>query len=162
LTDAIISEQIQDNALYVLGVAGLASKRLLHKHHIPASFLNPMERPLARDAIDVASSSSMNADESSSSTTSQHSKTALEMEKIIARVTEVRRALITFQTRKLVGALKALLKTPAALIKNIWAIGGGKRSFAIAVTLASVLTIVLIRPLLVALGKAILNIVRSP
>jgi hypothetical protein len=121
-----------------------------------------MARPLARDAIDVSSSSSINADESSSSTTSQLGKTALEMEKIIARVTEVRRALITYQTRKLVATLKAVLKAPTTLIKNIWAIGGGKRSFAIAVTLASVLTIVLFRPLLIALGKECLNIVGSP
>ena len=32
--EVIISEQQKEDALYVLGVAGLASEKLLHKHHI--------------------------------------------------------------------------------------------------------------------------------
>lgn len=147
ITDSIVSEQIQDDALYVLGVAGLASKKLLEKHHIPESFVKPVDAN-EEGAIDV--------------TPAAANKTPVQLAKMIARVTKARQALYAYQTRKLMSLSKVLMRTSTKLLHKMWLASGGKRSLTIAATLATILTIALIRPLLIGIGKESLNMFGSP
>lgn len=148
-----MSQQIQDDALYVLGVAGLASKRLLSRHHIPESCVKTISSSTGDEgAIDVCAHSTTTAP---SATTPASRK----LRKICAHIAKVRQAVHAYQTRKLLVLSKVLLNAPAKMLKRLWIVGGGTRSLSIALTFASVLMIAVIRPLLVAFGKESLNVV---
>lgn len=142
----------EENALYVLGVAGLASERLLQKH-----------QPGARSASESTS-------ESVATTTVDvevipTSKLAVLLALVLRKVSPVttvlalsRQALVRYETRKArqLGAFLAssLFVAPARVGRALLNLSGGKRNLACTITIATTLTVFLVRSLIrVALSE---------
>jgi hypothetical protein len=151
----------QDDALYVLGVAGLASQKLLQKHHLHAALVNS-ETVHASDnlgAIDVA----VNQEEELSSVTISKShlfiKTVLvPIVKVIYVLQRQRQMLIqkvqqrvaTVASKTAQRMIKPFAKGPKALLQSMMDIGGGRRNVALTVACAYT-AVLLLQPILQAI-----------
>jgi hypothetical protein len=156
-SEVLVSQQQQEDALYVLGVAGLASEKLLQQHHLPvetepktATTEREALRPLFTDFIDV--------------TLKNDSASAVFILKVVVPVIRVlyvaqrrKELLVDSQIQRFRSLLstraksvaKSLILGPVTTMKAILEIGGGKKN--IAVTLTAVSTaLLLLSPVLKA------------
>ena len=136
------SEQSHENALFVLGVAELASTRLLQKHHIP------VKEPDRRPVIDTMAYT-IPLQSNGSRLFGDHSKPVTSF---LDGIRAQRRALIVFQGKQLKNLLALTLtiaqQAPTKLARTIMAIwkhGGGRKTLALSVGLLSA-CFVLLRP----------------
>lgn len=161
------AKQQQEDALYVLGVAGLASQKLLQKKHPVSSASLRREHDLSgdSDAIDVtttpASSTSSAAEAAPVSSparepSSQAVKLTLPLIRALYVIQHRRQMFIRFYTSKLVAlrsaslrsARSAIVSAPASLwrmVDTVLEAGGGKKSLALTFTVLSAL-LLLLRP----------------
>jgi hypothetical protein len=137
------SAQSQENALFVLGVAELASTRLLQKHHIP---VKGADRQPAIDTmaytIPLKSNHSRLLGDLANPSTS-----------FLDHVRAWRRALIAFQGKQIkklfVLTIIITLQTPSKLVsavKAIWKHGGGRKTLGLSLGVLSACFFVL-RPI---------------
>lgn len=128
------AKKSQEDALFVLGVAELASTRLLQKHQIP------VESVSSQPAIDTIAYTV-----ASKSTSKSLLFGAVPTQSAISIVDQIRarrRSLIVFQEKQLkrlvAASVMLLLKAPSKLksiAKGIWHHGGGKRTIALSLSL---------------------------
>lgn len=132
----LVSQQQQENALYVLGVAELASERLLQKHHSALQYKRretaqeKKESPVVIDAIvENVSQDAVAKDET------KKRLLGVTLRSIFKGISERRQDLIAFQDRKLVSAmtatLKAASKAPVKAGRALLYLGGGKKTVAL-------------------------------
>jgi hypothetical protein len=104
------SHQQQDDALYVLGVAGLASKRLLQKHHLPIQNEEEDVKP-----IDV---------------------TAAVVVKPLSQLLSSRQRFMAFQRQKLSALSQWMMRRPVHLARALWKWAGGTQTVSRTLSLA--------------------------
>jgi hypothetical protein len=152
--DFTTPEEKKDNAFYALGVAGLASQRLLQKHQ-PAA---PTQTSAATKRVEIKPQGfAVDAEMSvlpSTRLSVVASMTVTGVTPILQRLSRRRRALLRFQTRKVRAALKFLIRNvPAASVKAAKSVirrSGGKQNIVMTLTVAVALSFVLLRPMLQA------------
>lgn len=104
------SHSQQDDALYVLGVAGLASKRLLQKHHLPVQKEDDAVKP-----IDV---------------------TASVVVKPLSKLLSTRQRFMAFQRQKLSALSQWMMRRPVHLARALWKWAGGTQTISRTLSLA--------------------------
>lgn len=117
-----------DNAFYALGVADLASKALLLKHHL---------RPLGSD-IDLKSSASDVETETSKKSSLTTSKISAKVSSLFRPIGESRKRLLNFQGSKTRAAAVALLNTFKSFPQFLLRAGGGKNTLSKTLSVFSV------------------------
>lgn len=155
--DSVVSsQQQQSDALYVLGVAGLASEKLLQKHHLQMrnSAFKSNGRTISSSTasenhvIDIATEQSSLDDGKP-----QKSKDlVLEMiRKSFIQVALKRQKLLQFQKKRLPGLVRGAVvgvsRTPLQLCRRAWYMGGGKRNVVFAASLLVAFTFLILQPL---------------
>jgi hypothetical protein len=154
-------QQQQEDALYALGVAGLASQKLLQKHHVahqeeqgprPTSAITIQQRPIP---IRHESSTQVAANASSYSEPQVGSTFANKVIRPVVRVLcsiEHRKQHIRAEVQKLRSVLSVMVKSiaksliqglPISTMKAVLEGGGGKKSFSLTFTVASTLCLLL-------------------
>eukprot|EP00542_Grammatophora_oceanica_P020608 CAMPEP_0194047112 /NCGR_PEP_ID=MMETSP0009_2-20130614/23561_1 /TAXON_ID=210454 /ORGANISM="Grammatophora oceanica, Strain CCMP 410" /LENGTH=329 /DNA_ID=CAMNT_0038692629 /DNA_START=39 /DNA_END=1028 /DNA_ORIENTATION=+ len=147
--DHIAEARKQNDALYVLGVAGLASERLLMKHQLIQP--RPRRNELHRDGAIV-----IDAEVTPDATV----RKVVEVSSVMLRqLSQRREALIRYQNMQMRKALRlsanTVIHAPGRLAKALWEIGGGKRTFALTVAMLTA-AFILVRPIVAAILKTIL------
>jgi hypothetical protein len=147
----LVSQQEQEDALHVLGVAGLASERLLQKHQATLqqhkrreTVQEKKESPVVIDAVieDVSQDVVVKT-----SPENRHALLLVTLRSVLKGISDRRKALISFQEKKLLSAmsltLKAASKAPVKAGRALWNLGGGKKTVALtaSVVFASFLVI---------------------
>jgi hypothetical protein len=158
--DVVASKQQQEDALYALGVAGLASQKLLQKHHQehgPTSATAVQERP--RPIRDESSNqvAAISFSESQIGSTIAN-KVILPVVRIFYMIEHRKQLFIRAQVQKLRAVLslmvksiaKSLMQGPISTTKAVLEIGGGKKNIALTFTVAYTVFL-LLRPILQAL-----------
>lgn len=157
--DLLTQQQKQEDALYALGVAGLASKKLLQKHHLAGS--EPREAIAALKSAALAASMPLDV-ESASATASTPAKQWIA--RAAGRVATTRRSLHEYQATKLkaavVAAFAVLMRGPQNLVRSLWALSGGKENVTRTIIVAVALTVVLVRPLAHLVAEECLHMTR--
>lgn len=156
-TDAI-SEHQEEDALFVLGVAELASERLLQKHHASLQYKKraPALEEVQEVVIDAVAETEPTEDAVISKDKVSESRKAVMFatlaaagRKVLAGVSNRRKALIAYQEKKVVAALlvafKTCLDTPVKTAKLLWNLGGGKKTVALTAS-AFITAFLLVRP----------------
>lgn len=147
--------QCEEDALYVLGVAGMASRRLLQKHHlldaVPTNdgFLQaPSKAAYHQDSI-IKDKSAIITDVSSCDVVEvppmqqASGKVASVVLTAIRTAKLQRRLFIRSFNRKLSAATRSLLKSPVVVSKRLWKMGGGTNSTKFTLKLAITAGIIL-------------------
>lgn len=156
-----IAQHQEEDALYVLGVAELASERLLQKHQaalhqpkrkVPAEEMKK-ENEVVIDAVaesETVEDTDVVLDESSKVRKAFAFATLAEVgRKVLKNVSDRRNALIAYQEKKAVSALLLAFKTtlgaPVKGAKLLWNLGGGKKTIALTAT-AFITVFLVVRP----------------
>jgi hypothetical protein len=142
----------QDAALYVLGVAGLASQQLLLKHHARGAGVAAPRRLAASVAASIGQLSALDKAAATDLEVVDVLSALLDRLKPLARQVTIRRKLlIRYQARQLnaLAALfaKALALGPAKAATALWRMGGGRKNVAVTLTAMAAFTVFVIRPL---------------
>lgn len=164
-----VSQRQQENALYVLGVAELASERLLQKHqaapqqHKRHAPVQEKESEVVIDAVVEDISQDVVAKYESPPETRQALLLATVSQMVRSVLTGVgnrRKALIAYQDKKLMSAmtraLNTIARTPFKAIQAFWKLGGGKKT--VALTASAFITAFLVfRPVVQAMMEGALS-----
>lgn len=141
--EEIISEQQKEDALYVLGVAGLASEKLLHKHHMPVDG-DKMSASTTNDFVDADIVSSGPGD-------ILIKRVIVPLIRVVYIVQRRKEMFVDvqmmrfkrFSSKALQRVGKTLIHGPISTAKALLEVGGGKKSltatFAVLCTLLLVL-----------------------
>jgi hypothetical protein len=157
-------QQQQQHALYALGVAGLASQKLLQKHHVahqeqePTSATAVQERP--RPMIRDESSNQVGTNNSFSDSqigSTIANKVILPVVRVIYMIEHRKQLFVRAQVQKLRVVLSLMVKSiakslsrgPIGTTKAVLEIGGGKKNIALTFTVAYTVFF-LLRPMLQA------------
>jgi hypothetical protein len=134
-----------DDALYALGVAGLASQRLLQKRHMA---------PVAPSVVATPPTSSPTmaqaALQSSSSTTATTRLATIVavLAEHMEPIKEARQRLLRFEQQKATAMVRAVFKAVPRALVRAWKLGGGGKNVAVAATLLTAVSLVLLRPMI--------------
>ncbi len=151
-----ITEDEKADALFVLGLAELASDRLLEKHHIAV----PRDHKAVPQQVGSKSASSqvvVEAElvETSADVTGSSPFVSLPGE-VLRKIGAGRQQLITIQARQLRAAVVLLMKTlislPGKTLRALWHLGGGKKTLTLT-GCALITAVVVVRPVVQALVK---------
>lgn len=140
----------EENALYALGVAGLASKKLLQKHRVSSEKLRAAA--VAESDGEDAAASIIDCDATTTSTTieKEQSKQSALIERarrVVDSVGAARRALHEYQDEKLRTAARVVTRAPIARLgRKLFALGGGQATVGLTATVAVALVLVLVKP----------------
>ena len=132
-----------EDVLYVLGVAGLASKKLLQKHHLVDAVHRGSTKETVID-VDHTTTTLDLAPTPSSSTVASVVVTAETMVQTFLRLLVNRQALIQYQSRQLKEMMGlVLLRGPTHMIRSLWKFCDGtrfvKRTILMTITLSFLL-----------------------
>lgn len=120
-----------EDALYVLGVAGLASKKLLQKHHLHTSAAksNTVSDNAEGTVIDVGHTITTNEPGfTQPSSTASVAVTAESIAQTVIRLLLNRKALIEYQSKQLKEMVAlVVLRGPTHMIRSLWKFCGGTR-----------------------------------
>jgi hypothetical protein len=158
--ELLTQQQQQEDALYVLGVAGLASKRLLQKHHIPTPTTTTSTRLESVDHADVTQIVDVSVVPSSTSPT----KLMLHKQAVALafhRLSKSRMALHKYQNKQLRTMASFCVRGPIHLCQSLWRWGGGQRNVMRTLALTAAVMLVLVRPLLQIVASESLNMTRG-
>jgi hypothetical protein len=144
-------QQQHDDALFVLGVAGLASRQLLMKHRRSDSLQWDGTATTAEQLSKAASAAALKS-EASLPASSAILHDALDRLQPFARHVLIRRKLLLrYQARQLnaMAALfaKALATGPAKAASALWRMGGGRKNIAVTLTVMAAFSVFVLRPL---------------
>jgi hypothetical protein len=157
--ELLTQQQQQEDALYVLGVAGLASKRLLQKHHLPA----PTEASVPLECVDIAEATQV-VDVSVVPSSTAPTKLMLHKQavaKALHRLSKSRMALHKYQSKQLRSMASFCVRGPIRLCQSLWRWGGGQDNVVRTLTLTAAVMLVLVRPLLQIVASESLNMTRG-
>lgn len=133
----IASQQQQEDALYVLGVAGLASQKLLQKHpHIPSNNNRPAIQEASSPVIDALDALDASVEESTSLGHIMVRKFLVPFVKLLYFIERRKQMFVNVQMKRARGLIKsaarssvrALVYGPKNVGNAILEIGGGKRN----------------------------------
>lgn len=119
-----------DDALYVLGVAGLASKKLLQKHHLYTSAVksNVVIDNSKETVIDVGYTTTTAPGFTQPSSTASVAVTAESIAQTFVRLLLNRKALIEYQSKQLKEMVAlVVLRGPTHMIRSLWKFCDGTR-----------------------------------
>lgn len=138
----------QADALYVLGLAGLASDRLLEKHHIPVT---RDQKAASKGSVVVEAE----VVETPPSDLVMRSSPIVSLPtEVLRKIGVCRRKLIAIQGRQLRAAVRFLIKTmitlPGTAVRAAWDFGGGKKTLTLTCW-ALITAVVIVRPVVQAL-----------
>ena len=140
-TDATHVQHNHEDALYVLGVAGLASKKLLQKHHIPIAEASsiPNNEQVQQDASSSFKDGKSKAIDVGFTAIPSTPLTETFVQAFL-RVSKSRKAFIRYQSSRIRAAFLLLIRGPIQMIRSFWKFGGGKDNIAktVSITIASV------------------------
>jgi hypothetical protein len=151
----------QDDALFVLGVAGLASQQLLQKHQkqhdraagtaAPPRLASSATAPATAQLVAIGRSAAKH-EEGGLTPAAIVLSALLDRLKPLARNLALRRKLLLrYQAQQLnvLTALfaRALTLGPSKAATTLWRMGGGKKNVAVTLTVMAALTVFVIRPL---------------
>ncbi|KAG7352718.1 hypothetical protein IV203_008766 [Nitzschia inconspicua] len=172
-SNSVSTEQQQEDALYVLGVAGLASQKLLQKHHlrsaVPPSVGDASGGAAAasknEDAIEVFAETSPEEDDLSSLINFPSQifiKKVLvpliravyivqrRKDQVVQRIQSTVGAFVTKAAQRVVHPVaRRVRQGPKAIVESLLEIGGGRRNLTFTLACAYA-TVVLLRPILQA------------
>ena len=142
----------KEDALYVLGVANLASKKLLQKHHRLREAYHERKEEKKAKMLDFTDAEIV---DETSTTTSAAVRSATSLVRQVAHKREV---LVQRQMKTLRLAMaflvRSLVTSPVKAARQLFIVGGGKKSMAVAFTAVATITI-LLRPILRIVAKEI-------
>jgi hypothetical protein len=156
--EATVTQQQHEDALYVLGVAGLASQKLLQKHSLPVDEEHTNSKAKHTHSGIMAA---MDAD------IVQTGPAALLIKKVLVPFIRVfyiaqrrKEMFVASQLHRVKMLLGSTIRTvaksarngPMAATKTILEVGGGKKSLAVTATFIGA-TLLLLRPILQALAE---------
>lgn len=161
-------QQQQEDALFVLGVAGLASKRLLQKHHIPtpSPTREGLKASAAQGDVEAKASSTpapivVDVAVANALENNNHFLSAiltplqLFLAQALARLSHIRQLLQRYQMQKLRSLAALCVRGPISVSRSLWRMGGGRaniaRTSAVAVAVAY----------LFVLGRPVMHFVAS-
>ena len=151
----------EQDALYALGVAGLASKKLLQRHRVSSDALRNEAAEAEAEESSSAATTTVDAvvvseqEERRPRSLALLGATAL----LLERAGTVRRSLHEYQGAKLRAA--ASLLSPARLLRRIFALGGGRPAVAATAAIAAALVLALARPVAHFVASESLNVTRG-
>ena len=158
--EEMASEQQREDALYVLGVAGLASQKLLQKHQLVSSeWETSSETVSASSAQESSKAMEVEAVMEATFGSTMTQKVLRPTVRMVRSIEDRKSAFLRVQGQKLRSALSVILKYvargltqgPMATGKALLELGGGKKS--IALTVAGVTAVYLIlRPAIQAIA----------
>jgi hypothetical protein len=144
-----VTQDEQADALYVLGLAGLASDRLLEKHHIPvsrdpkaASKLSSSQAVVEAEVVEPPAVVALRT-----------SPIVSVPAAVLRQIGVCRRKLIAIQAQQLRVAIRSLMKTLITLpdaLRAVWDFGGGKKTLTLTCW-ALFTAVVVVRPVVQAL-----------
>jgi hypothetical protein len=154
--DVVATHQQQEDALYVLGVAGLASEKLLQKHYRPSHETTENKKePTVREVSKWLDTMSVVDAEVESDTPSTLfiKKFVVPMVRTFYIIQRRKELFLGRQTQRAKSGLatvarsaaKSLIHGPVATSKAVLEIGGGKKNIALTLTVASTVFL-LLRP----------------
>ena len=115
-----------EDALYVLGVAGLASKKLLQKHHLMTSTTTASSTEKSNVVSDNAKSSAI--DVGYANTSASVAVSAETIVQTFIRLLVNRKALIEYQSKQLKEMVALVfLRGPTHMIRSLWKFCDGTR-----------------------------------
>lgn len=140
----------QDDALFVLGVAGLASQKLLHKHHHHQSVTTPRPTTTMQTSAAIIETTSQ-PEEEESLLPAAASLLLVKLSPLARQVALRRKLLLRYQSRQfraLTATLaKALAAAPAHSAAALLRLGGGRKNIGVTLTVMAALCFFLLRPL---------------
>jgi len=136
----------EQDALYALGVAGLASKKLLQKHRVSSDQL--------RDA-------SVKEDAVAAKVESSRHKMFDRATRVVQTIAATRQSLHKFQSHKMRGAAKSVVRAPFVLGRKVFALGGGRHTVGVTATVAVALVFVLAKPVAHFVANESVNMTRG-
>ncbi|VEU37438.1 unnamed protein product [Pseudo-nitzschia multistriata] len=168
--DLTTTREQQEDALYVLGVAGLASQKLLQKHHLPTT-MNQHTKGVSTSTIDKVVElkeqidDAIEVNEVSINTSLKSEVNTLVLNNILLPIVRslyliqrqkdlffrmIQEGVKAIATKATNGILSTFSQGPKSILDTLLSIGGGKRNFlrTIAVGYA---TIIVFRPLMHAI-----------
>jgi hypothetical protein len=151
------AERQRENALYALGVAGLASKRLLHKHQIPVSETDL----IGTSSIVVTPVDSQEESPTNEIILSKRTILLSELAALAHKLSEWRQSLHRFQVRQIQKAAAIAVAVPTKAIQSLWKHGGGKKNVLLTVTVAATFMVCLARPVVQFVASEGVNMTRS-
>ena len=133
-----------EDVLYVLGVAGLASKKLLQKHHLVDAVHRDSTKETVIDVDHTTTTTLELAPTPSTATVASVVVTAETMVQTFLRLLVNRQALIQYQSRQLKEMMGlVLLRGPTHMIRSLWKFCDGtrfvKRTILMTITLSFLL-----------------------
>ena len=160
--ELIASRQQQEDALYVLGVAGLASQKLLQKH--PQISLNNEDssqasiEAMSSPVIDALDALDASVEESTSFRQMMVRKVLVPVVKLLYLVDRRKQMFVNVQAKRVRGLMKSVVRStartlvygPMTAAKVFLKVGGGKRNVLSTFTFASTI-VLLTRPVLQAM-----------
>ena len=153
--------QQEENALYVLGVAGLASKKLLQKHHLVSSDQLRAEAEKERDTDGTVLVECVATDDDHEKTSTKRTKMVQLARGAVQSLSTARRTLHECQSRQLRTAAHAVVRAPVALGRRLFQLGGGQTTVGLTATLAVALVFVLVKPAAYFVASESVNMTRG-
>lgn len=148
----------QEDALYVLGVAGLASKRLLQKHQTLTESSKP--KRMTTKSADVRPKMPV-MDVPIVVQAGKPLAIVNEFSQALARISDSRKSLHKFQNEKLKAAVAFCMRGPVKLCRSVWQWGGGKPTVTLTLSFTMALTFILVRLLSHVVASEGLNMTRA-
>jgi len=149
------SSKQEENALYALGVAGLASKKLLQKHRVSSEQL----RAASEQAIDCSAIEDDGDDDDATSVGSN--KIVEKALCVVQKIGAARHSLHEYQNNKLRKATKVVTRLPVKLGRKLFALGGGQRTVAMTAAVAAAFIFVLAKPVAHFVANESVNMTRG-
>ena len=134
----------EQDALYALGVAGLASKKLLQKHRVSSDQL--------RDA---------SVTDAAAVTVESSTKMVDRATRLVQTIAATRASLHKFQSHKMRGAAKSVVRAPFVLGRKVFALGGGRHTVGVTATVAVAFLFVLAKPVAHFVANESMNMTRG-
>lgn len=156
--DILTQNQEQEDALYVLGVAGLASKRLLQKYR------KPVEGPpqTLKAAVDMRPKMAvLDVPNEEGPIDSLIPVTKSAVSQALTRLSQSRKSLHKYQSDQLRSAASFCARGPAKLCRAVWQMGGGKVNVVRTLGIAVAVMLLLVRPLVHFVASEGVNMTRG-
>jgi len=151
----------QEDALYVLGVAGLASEHLLQKHHLPTEHVATSSNTGAFiDAKSVPFIEKLPIHPVIAQYLGVFTPMLQAGKAVLSRVRSRRKAWLAYRNMKLRTWLKFALNAPAKIpraVASLWKMSGGRSTMALTVSVAATLLFIL-RPIIQGELRNTLNV----
>lgn len=143
-------QEQQDDALFVLGVAGLASQRLLQKHSAPHSLPRETDRKQkkrVKTVHNMAIDAVVETQENDEVVFVETKQTRKQLSALIRWLT-VQNFVLQRQQAKRLRTIWGLLNLNVFSAKKLWTLGGGSRNIAWTLTIMAAFCVCLVKPIL--------------